>query len=103
TPRSTDPDGWVWKTQDQLHAETGLTRKEQESARRYLRDADVLEERKAGVPAKLYFRVNVERLTQLLASLQDAQNGHPRMPKTGNQERPEGAGKAAQFVHAITE
>jgi hypothetical protein len=103
TPRSTDPDGWVWKTQEQLHAETGLTRKEQESARRYLRDADVLEERKAGVPAKLYFRINVERLTQLLAAVQDAQNGQTRMPKMGNQERPDGAHKSAQIVHAISE
>src|SRR4051812_5666225 len=55
-PRSNDPAGWVWKTQPEIAAETALTRSEQETARRILRAAGVLEEKRAGVPARLYFR-----------------------------------------------
>jgi hypothetical protein len=64
--RTTDPDGWFWKTQKEWHEETYLKRSEQEIARRELRAAGILEEKKKGVPAKLYFRVNLETLAKLL-------------------------------------
>lgn len=47
---------WVYKTIDQIKEETGLSRYEQESARRNLRMLGFIEEKKAGVPARLYFR-----------------------------------------------
>ena len=50
-------DGWFSKSRDQWTAETGLSRWEQETARRALRTAGFLEERRIGVPAKLWFRV----------------------------------------------
>ncbi|AHM72982.1 hypothetical protein [Yersinia hibernica] len=57
---------WFYKTQSQLEEETGLTRYEQEGARRKLRDIGVLEESKQGIPAKLFFRLNHELLQRLL-------------------------------------
>jgi len=52
--------GWFSKSQDQWTDETGLTRWEQETARRALRSAGFLEERRVGMPAKLWFRVRPE-------------------------------------------
>ena len=49
--------GWFMRSQEQWTQETGLTRWEQETARRALRQAGLLEERRVGMPAKLWFRV----------------------------------------------
>src|SRR3712207_2309511 len=49
TPRTQDPEGWVYKTQEDILEETGLTRSEQETARRVLRGAMVMEEVKKGL------------------------------------------------------
>ena len=50
-------DGWFMCSQEQWTKETGLTRWEQETARRALRRAGLLVERRLGMPAKLWFRV----------------------------------------------
>ena len=52
--------GWFSKSQDQWTDETGLTRWEQETARRALRRAGFVEEKLVGMPAKLWFRVRPE-------------------------------------------
>lgn len=52
-----DADGWFLKSQEQWCAETGLSRWEQETARRALRRAGLMEERRMGMPARLWFRV----------------------------------------------
>ncbi len=52
-----EADGWFVKSQEQWSEETGLSRWEQETARRALRDAGLLEERRVGMPARLWFRV----------------------------------------------
>ena len=53
-------DGWFYKTQDEIYDETVMTRWEQETARRKLRELGILEEAKRGVPAKLWFRIEEE-------------------------------------------
>jgi hypothetical protein len=59
TTQSLDPsaDGWFIRSQDQWALETGLWRWVQETARRALRRAGLLEERRWGMPARLWFRV----------------------------------------------
>lgn len=52
--------GWFSRSQEQWTEETGLSRWEQETARRALRSAGFLEERRVGMPAKLWFRVRPE-------------------------------------------
>ena len=58
--------GWFSKSQDQWTDETGLTRWEQETARRALRSAGFVEERRVGMPAKLWFRVRPETVWRAL-------------------------------------
>ena len=53
----TEANGWFLKSQEQWAGETGLSRWEQETARRALRQAGLLEERRVGMPARLWFRV----------------------------------------------
>lgn len=63
-----DPNGWIYKTQSQIEEETGLTRKNQETARRILRERGLLEEKLSGVPAKLHYRVNIDGLFDLVST-----------------------------------
>ncbi|WP_096190976.1 hypothetical protein [Enterobacter hormaechei] len=83
---------WFYKTQTDLEEETGLTRYEQEGARKKLVSCGVLEEAKRGIPAKLYFRVNQERLEELLLG----ENQHAGMGKTNKQ----GCGISAS-IHTV--
>ena len=84
-PKATDPDGWVWKTREEIFQETGLSRREQETARRQLVDAGVLEEKRRGVPARLFYRVDLDQLERLIATYQvgedapssGAESAHP--------------------------
>ena len=58
--------GWFSKSQEEWGEETGLSRWEQETARRLLREAGFLEERRVGMPAKLWYRVCPERVWRAL-------------------------------------
>ena len=73
-----DPQGWIYKTQAEIDAETGLARRSQETARRHLRQLGVLEEKVAGIPAKLYYRLNLDALFALVNGGLDEQEpvGH---------------------------
>src|SRR5690349_9099753 len=51
-----DPE-WIYKTQAELLEELALNRYQQEQARANLRRLGVIEERRRGVPSRLYFRV----------------------------------------------
>lgn len=84
--RTTDPDGWFYKTREEWEAETGLTRTEQETARRLLRQIDVLEEKNAGLPKKLYFRINAAQLEELLLNLVKSTEG--RIPASKRAGKP---------------
>ncbi len=59
-------EGWFCKSQEAWMEETGLSRWELESARRSLRRAGLLEERRAGLPAKLWYRVCQDRVALAL-------------------------------------
>lgn len=53
---------WIYKTQDEIQKETGLSRREQESARKQLRERGYLDEQYKGVPRQLFFRINLEAI-----------------------------------------
>lgn len=103
TPRGGDPDGWIWKTQDQIYEETGLGRREQETARRYLVAAGVLEEKRAGVPAKLFFRIDVTALTVLIGTAKTGGTSQSSMAESANQERRDPPNKRGAIRPTITE
>lgn len=64
--RSSSGDGWFYKTREEWEEETFLTRWEQESARTALRRIGVWEERRKGMPRRLFYRINFDRLAVLL-------------------------------------
>jgi len=75
--KGSDPDGWIYKTQAEWQEETALTRWEQERARKVLRELGILEEQRRDVPARLYYRLNVDALASMLNhALKD--EGSPR-------------------------
>ncbi len=55
-------DGWFYKTQGEWQEETGLTRTEQETARKNLRAKGFIEEKKRGVPCKVYYNVRMKNI-----------------------------------------
>ena len=59
-------DSWFLRSQEQWSQETGLTRWEQETARRALRQVGLLENRLVGMPAKLWFRVSPHAILRAL-------------------------------------
>lgn len=64
--RTNDEDGWVYKTQNDLFEETGLSRKEQETARKLGKKIGVLESQVMGVPPKVNFRVDLEKTEEII-------------------------------------
>lgn len=57
--------GWIWKTQEEWTKETCLSRHEQEHARKTLRGLRLLQEKREGIPARLYYRLDLARLVEL--------------------------------------
>lgn len=61
-----DRDGWFYKKQAEWEDETGLSRSEQETARKKLVQLDILEEKREGLPAVLWYRINTDQLSRLI-------------------------------------
>jgi len=64
--RSSTGDGWFYKNREEWEEETFLTRWEQESARTALRRLGVWEEERRGMPRRLFYRINFDKLTVML-------------------------------------
>lgn len=64
--RTSDPDGWFYKTADDWDEEIGLSRTELELSRKRLTQLGIVDEKRKGVPARLYYRLNEEELVRLL-------------------------------------
>ena len=74
--RTSNSAGWFYKSIEEWEEETGLTRFEQETAKRKLKG--ILEIKRQGIPARLYFRINWDMLEKSL-------NNHSLL-KSSNQE-----------------
>lgn len=64
--RTRNPERWFYKSHREWTEETGMTRKEQETARKRLVSNGVFECALRGVPATTHYRVNFGRLAYLL-------------------------------------
>ena len=53
---------FIYKSQRELEFETGLTRYEQETVRKYLLNKKYMEEKLAGIPATMNYRFNWEKM-----------------------------------------
>ena len=73
--RTKDPAGWFWKTQEEWQEETGLNRPEQERARARLRTLSFWQEERRGLPARMFFRLDLNALEAALL-------GDPQAPCT---------------------
>lgn len=58
-------DGWIFKTSEDIEEETGLTYKEQRTARRLLSSLGVLEEKHERLKHRMLFRIDNNRLDEL--------------------------------------
>ncbi len=72
-------DGWFYQTQDQWFAETMCTRREQESARKRLKQLELngvplWEEKLKGLPATMNYRINLAVLFKLVAAIKSDQS-----------------------------
>ena len=79
--RTTLPGEWFYKAAREWQQETGLTRHQQESARRLLREQPFWQEKLQGVPATLHFRLDREGL--FLAISQFSEGRKTRISESG--------------------
>jgi len=60
-------DGWFYKTTEEWNDELGLTLEEVKGARKKLKSIGVLTEKRKGIPAKLYYKVDTDELLSVLS------------------------------------
>lgn len=86
--RTSNAEGWFYKTQEEWEHETGLTRTEQETARKVLKRLGILEEKRVGIPAQLYYRINKQRVAELLGfqSAETLQSGKSSLQESTKQD-----------------
>lgn len=98
--RTQNGSGWFYKTQQEWESETGLTRYEQEGARKKLLGIGVLQEKKIGVPCRLWFRADIELIHSMVSGnvSQYAENPQTGMWETSKQA----CGKPADIHTEIT-
>lgn len=77
-----DKTGWVYKTIEEMRAETGLSRYQQETAIKICLNAGVIDYKLKGIPAKRHFKVLVQELENQLPGLKKSANVHFLNPPT---------------------
>lgn len=77
TDRTTDPDGWIYKTVDDITDETSLTRKQQTLAKKLGMAMGILEIRRAGKTGVNHFRINFENTEKIVSDFIEKQNYKP--------------------------
>lgn len=65
--KTTHPGGWIYKNRKDLFDETGLSRKELETARRDATKLGVMESKRMGQPCTVHFRINYQRSYEIAA------------------------------------
>lgn len=78
-------DGWLYKSQAEIQQETALTREEQETARKKMRETGVLRERKKGIPCRLWYWLDLDKVNVLWQeNYENHKNG--QIPQTCERE-----------------
>ena len=95
-----DGDKWFYKTQSEWEDETGMSRYEQEGARKVLRNLGILKEKRVGIPAKLYFSIDGDALE---AAIKSSATTQPSMRKTSNLDCGKPAIRPDENQQSITE
>lgn len=92
-----DPDRWFWKTQQEWEKETGMGRREQETARARLRETLFWKEKLRGIPARMFFFVDMDLLMAALLG----QGGQSSMAESAILERRKAPIKKGAKRHTI--
>ena len=71
--KGANPEGWVYKSEQEMGRETGLTKREQQTARRKLLSLGVITIMRGGWKNTYHFQVLWEKLYQVIAGLQQTQ------------------------------
>jgi hypothetical protein len=101
--RTKNPDGWFYKTQSEWADETGLTRREQETARKRLIAKGYVVEVRRGVPCKVYYKLNREALeADLWQIAQTRQSSMAESAKLDCTKAPSCDGGKRQTITEIT-
>jgi hypothetical protein len=79
-----DPEGWIYKSYEEWHSETCLSRSEIDRARRDLRELGILSEAKRGMPRRLFYKLDTETLEALILS--SLQNPADKLAESSKQE-----------------
>src|SRR5918992_4943118 len=72
--KGANPEGWVYKSEAEMKQETGLTKREQQTARRKLLALGVIAIVRQGFKFTYHFKVIWERLYQVIEKFQREQN-----------------------------
>jgi hypothetical protein len=72
--KGNNPEGWVYKSEQEMGRETGLTKREQQTARRKLLHLGVIAIERRGFKFTYHFKVLWERLYQVIEQFQQRQN-----------------------------
>jgi hypothetical protein len=72
--KGANPEGWVYKSEQEMGKETGLTKREQQTARRKLLSLGVIAIMRGGWKNTYHFKVLWEKLYQVIAGSQQTQN-----------------------------
>ena len=70
-------DGWFYKTSPSLEEETGLSNHKQSKIIEELTKLGILEQENKGMPMKRYFRINFNKIEELVFKTQDLKNSKP--------------------------
>lgn len=81
TGREKSQDGWIFKSSDEVELETGLSYREQLTARKRLKSLGILKERYARLEHILYFKIDFDALNDRWTR-RNTQNAFPEIPKT---------------------
>jgi hypothetical protein len=72
--KGANPDGWVYKSEQEMGKETGLSKREQQTARRKLLALGVITIMRGGWKNTYHFKVIWEKLYQVIAGIKRPQN-----------------------------
>jgi hypothetical protein len=72
--KGNNPEGWVYKSEQEMGKETGLTKREQQTARRKLLSLGVIAIMRGGWKNTYHFKVIWDKLYQVITGMQRPQN-----------------------------
>jgi hypothetical protein len=97
-----DEEGWIYKTQLEIEEETGLSRRHQEKARDILLSQGVLQEKRKGLPRRLWYWVDLEALLDIMGTRHSTLNQWARKHGNGDARKTADEGESSSQV-GITE